>query len=195
MTTPFELVVGPLEVFTGPVNEARTDLEDAPAGNWILLGTNGDQNYGEDGVQIDPQQTIEEWFSLGSTAPQQAFRTQERVEITLTLFDLTAEHLAKAWNDASVTDTPPGSGTAGVRDFNLLRGSSVTEHALLLRFPVSPYIVSARMQLWLPRVYVMSMGALTAEKGTPVGTEVVFAALEHSTNGFGKYEVQDEQGT
>jgi hypothetical protein len=195
MTTPFELIVGPVELYTGPVNETRTDLEDAPAGNWVLLGTNGDQNYGEDGVAFEPEQTIEEWFSLGSTAPQQAFRTQERLTVTLTLFDLTAEHLAKVWNDVTVTDTAPGSGTAGVRDFNMLRGATVSEYGLLLRWPVSPYITDAKMQVWIPRAYVESMGALTSEKGVPVGTEIVFSALEHATNGFGKYEVQDEQGT
>ena len=192
MTTPFELIVGPFEVFTGPVNEARTDLNDAPAGNWVLLGTNGDQNYDEARIVFDPIQTIEEWFSLGSPAPQQAFRTQERFTVSFSLADLTAEHLAKVFNDASVTDTAPGSGTAGVRDFDLLRGATVTEYALLIRAGVSPYIASAKMQFWLPRCYVESMGALTAEKGTPMMTEVTFAALEHAANGFGKYEVQDE---
>jgi len=195
MTTPFELIVGPVTVYTGPVAEARPDLEDAPAGNWVTLGTNGDKNYEESGVSIEPTQEIAEWFSLGSTAPQQAFRTQERILVSLALADLTAEHLAKVWNDVSVTDTAPGSGTAGVRDFDMLRGSSVTEYGLLLRWDVSPYIVTAKMQIWLPRVYVVSMGALAAVKGEPMSTEVVFSALEHSTSGFGKFEAQDEQGT
>lgn len=195
MTTPFELVVGPLEIFTGPVNEAVPDLNDAPAGNWTLLGTNGDQNYGEDGVGIDPQQTIEEWFSLGSTAPQQAFRTQERMEFSVTVFDLTAETMSKVWNDPAITETAPASGVAGVRDFPMLRGAAVTEFGLLLRWPVSPYIASAKMQIWLPRTYVMSMGEMTIVKGVPAGTEVVFAALEHSANGFGRYYVQDEAAT
>ncbi len=75
MTTPFELVVGPVSIYTAPVNEARPDLEDAPAGNWVLLGTNGANNYDEAGVGFDPQQTIEEWYGLGSTGAQQAFRT------------------------------------------------------------------------------------------------------------------------
>lgn len=195
MTTPFELVVGPLEVYTGPVNEAQPDLADAPAGNWTLLGTSGDQNYSEDGVVIDPQQTIEEWSALGSTGVQQAFRTNERIEVTVTLHDLTAEHMAKAWNDATVTDTAAGSGTAGVRHFPMLRGLSVSEHALLLRWPVSPYMASGKMQLWIPRCYVMSMGSLTVEKGVPAGTEIVFAAMEHATNGYGKFEAQDAAAT
>ena len=113
------------------------------------------------------------------------------MKITVPLTDMTAEHLAKVWNDASVTDTAPGSGTAGVRDFDMLRGSAVTEFALLVRSDLSPYIASAKMQFWIPRCYVESMGPLAAVKGEPMMTEVIFNALEHSSNGMGKYEVQD----
>ena len=195
MTTPFELLYGPLAVYTGPVNEPRTDLEDAPAGNWVLLGTGGSLNYGEDGVVINPEETIEEFYVLGSTAAQKARRTQERFSLTVMLHDLTAEHFAKVMNDASVTTTAPGSGTAGVRDFDLLRGADVTEIAVLLRCEQSPYITAAKSQFWVPRAYVVSVGELTYEKGVPVGMEIEFAALEHATNGFGKYEAQDLQGS
>ena len=195
MPAPFEVLPGPFTVYTGPVNEARTDLNDAPAGNWVKLGTNGDKNYGESGIIFDPGQTIEEWKSLGSTAPQAAFRTDESFLVTVNLADLTAEHLGKVWDDASVTDTAQGSGTAGVRDFDLLRGLVVTEFGLLVRSDLSPYIASAKMQFWIPRCYVQSMGPLAAVKGEPMMTEVVFSALEHSSNGFGKYEVQDAAAT
>lgn len=196
MTAPFEVMVVPFSLYTGPVNEARPDLEDAPAGNWTLLGTNGNLNYSEDGVVITPDETIEEFFSLGSTAPQKAFRTQERLTVEVDLRDMTAEHLAKVWNDASVTDTAQGSGTAGVRDFDLLKTSTVTEYALLLRGEVSPYITTpARIQVWIPRAYVESLGPLAGVKGEPVGTLVTFAALEHSSNGFGKYEAEDAKAS
>lgn len=191
MTTPFEVMVAPLAVYTGPVNEARPDLNDTPAGNWTLLGTSGKDNYTEDGVVVTPEQTIEEWFSLGSTGPQKAFRSQERLTVELNMRDLTAEHMAKIWNDASVTDTAAGSGTAGVRDFDLLQGSAVTEFGLLLRGDVSPYMASAKMQIWLPRCYVETNGEMTFVKNEPAGLSIQFSALEHSTNGFGKYEVQD----
>lgn len=195
MSAPFELVVGPVSIYTAPVNEARPDLEDAPAGNWVLLGTNGANNYDEAGVGFDPQQTIEEWYALGSTGVQQAFRTQERFTISVTLADMTAEHLAEAMNAASVTDTPAGSGTAGVRDFDILRGADVDEMGVLARWDRGPYITASKMQIWVPRAYVESMGQLTAEKGTPMMTEIVFSALEHSTNGYGKFEMEDEQAS
>lgn len=195
MVAPFEVMVVPFSLYTGPVNEARPDLEDAPAGNWTLLGSNGNLDYSEDGVVITPDETIEEFFSLGSTAPQKAFRTQERLTVEVDLRDMTAEHLAKIWNDATVTDTPAGSGTAGVRDFDLLKTATVTEYALLLRGEVSPYIASARIQIWIPRAYVESLGPLTGVKGEPTGSLVTFAALEHSSNGFGKYEVEDAKAS
>ena len=107
-TTPFEIMVSTLKVYTGPVNEARPDLNDAVAGNWVLLGTSGKSNYAEDGVIVTPEQDIEEFYSLGNTGPQKAFRTHERLGITVTLVDFTADHMAKIWNDASVTDTAQG---------------------------------------------------------------------------------------
>ena len=59
-TTPFEIMVATLKVYTGPVNEARPDLNDAVAGNWGLLGTNGKTNYGEEGGIVTPEQDIED---------------------------------------------------------------------------------------------------------------------------------------
>ncbi|MEE8466386.1 MAG: hypothetical protein V3S68_07910 [Dehalococcoidia bacterium] len=192
MTAPFEIMVATLKVYTGPVNEARPDLNDAVGGNWTLLGLTGKLDYTEDGVIVTPEETIEEFFALGSTAPQKAFRTQERFTIGVTVADMTAETLAKVFNDATVNDTAAGSGTAGVRDFDILQGVTVTEFGLLLRGDVGPYIASSKMQWWTPRVYVESVGPIAAVKGEPGMYEVVFAALEHASNGFGKYEVQDE---
>ena len=191
MTAPFEIMVATLKVYTGPVNEARPDLNDAVAGNWVLLGLTGKLDYTEDGVIVTPSETIETFKSLGSTAPQKAFRTDEEFTVGVTVADMTAETLAKVFNDGSVTDTAPGSGTAGVRDFDLLQGVAVTEYGLLLRGDVGPYIASSKMQWWIPRVYVESIGPIAAVKGEPGMYEVVFAALEHASNGFGKYEAQD----
>lgn len=194
-TTPFEIMVATLKVYTGPVNEARPDLNDAVAGNWVLLGTSGKSNYAEDGVIVTPEQDIEEFYSLGNTGPQKAFRTQERLGITVTLVDFTAEHMAKIWNDASVTDTAQGSGTAGVRDFDLLQGVTVKELGLLLRGDVGPYIATSKMQWWIPRAYVSDRGPITAVKGEPGMVEITFQALDHASNGFGKFEVQDAAAT
>ena len=194
-TTPFEIMVSTLKVYTGPVNEARPDLNDAVAGNWVLLGTIGKSNYAEDGVIVTPEQDIEEFYSLGNTGPHKAFRTQERLGITVTLVAFTAEHMAKIWNDASVTDTAQGSGTAGVRDFDLLQGVTVKELGLLLRGDVGPYIATSKMQWWIPRSYVSDRGPITAVKGEPGMVEITFQALDHASNGFGKFEVQDAAAT
>ena len=55
-TAPFEIVVAPFQIYTAPINEVRPDLADAPAGNWLLLGTNGSKNYSEDGVSLTHEQ-------------------------------------------------------------------------------------------------------------------------------------------
>ena len=55
----------------------------------------------------------------------------------------------------------------------------------------SPYGDNMSAQYWLPRAYVMSVGELSYVKGEAVGTEIEIMALEHPTNGFGKYYAQD----
>lgn len=193
-TAPFEIMAVPFTAYLAPVDEARPDLADAPAGNWAVLGTNSSKSITEDGVTITHEQTVERFYVVGSTAPQKAFRTQEELMAAFSIADMTAEQYAKVLNGPTVTDTAAGSGTAGVRDFNLLRGLDLQERGLLLRSAYSPYADAFEMQYWIPRCFQNGNPAPVFKKGEPAMLETEWVALESqtSTNGFGKFEAQDE---
>ena len=190
-TAPFELLSGPVTMYTAAVNTMAPEISAAPPSAWELLGQNGDKSYGDDGVTITPDQTIEEQMVLGSTAAQKAFRTEEHLSLTVMLLDVTAENLAKVMNGAAVTDTAAVSGVSGGhRSFGLLRGFDVNEFAALVK-GFSPYGDNMFAQYWLPRAYIGSVGEVSYVKGEAAGTEIEIMALEHSSNGFGKYYAQD----
>ena len=102
---PFEIIAAPFTIYRAPVGEAFTDLADAVAGNWVIVGLSGDQDYNEDGVIVSLQQTIEKWRGLGGTGPRKAFRTEEDLMIRATVHDQTLENLNLILNDNAVTTT------------------------------------------------------------------------------------------
>lgn len=190
-TAPFEIVVAPFQVYTAPINEVRPDLADAPAGNWLLLGTNGSQNYSEDGVSLTHEQETERIYTLGNTGPVKAVRTREGLMVALTLLDLDTDHFAKILNDITVTTIAAASGTAGIKRFSNLLGTMVNEVALLIRGDVSPHGANFKTQWWIPKAYQESNPNPVFHKGDPVGLAVNYIALEDATNGFGFHEAQN----
>ena len=57
-------------VYLAPVGESMPDIVDTPAGNWSVLGTNGDDNYDEAGITITHSQTLVKKRTLGGTGPR-----------------------------------------------------------------------------------------------------------------------------
>ena len=154
-TAPFELLSGPVTLYTSAVNTAAPEISAAPPAAWELLGQNGDKSYGDDGVTITPDQTIEEQMVLGSTAAQKAFRTEEHLSLTVMLLDVSAENLAKVMNGAAVTDTACGLGRLGR----------------------SPFF---RPAAWLRRERVRRLGQrLLALRGQHVGPVLAAQGLHH----------------
>lgn len=174
---PFEVIIAPFDVYLAPVGEAWPAIDEAPAGNWALLGTNGSSNFAEDGVTVQHTQEFAEWGGLGSTGIQKVVRTQEGLTISLTLIDLSLEQYAKAMNDATVTDTAAGSGTAGYREIALRQGRTVSTFAMLVRGP-SPYADSMNMQYQVGRVIQRGNPEVVYSKGEPAGLSFEFFALE-----------------
>lgn len=188
--TPFHIVSGPATVYTAVVGTAAPEISADPPAAWSLFGVTGAMSYGDDGITISSEQGIEEQMVLGSTAPQKAYRVSENFTITVPSLDMTAETLARAMNSKTVTDTAAASGAGGVRSFDLLRGLEVNEVAVLVRGH-APYQGGENAQYWVPRAYVGSVGEYSFAKGEGAMYEVEFMALEHSTDGFGKYQAQD----
>ncbi len=187
------MVVGPLKVYLAPVAEAFTVIDVAVAGNWNLLGTNGEENYAEDGITITHEQTIEQFRTLGTTGPIKIARTEENLMLALIMQDLSLEEYGRVLNDVSVTlDAGPPS----IRTIPLRQGPDVSLFALQARGAgLSPY-GNFDVQLQIPIVYQSEAPAPVFSKGAVAALSVQFTALEDpsaSPDGerFGLWVIQD----
>lgn len=196
MAEPFEIIAAPFDVWLAPVGEAFPAIEDDPAGNWELLGTNGAANYNEEGITVTHEQTLEFFRGLRGTGPVKAFRTAEGLMLGFTLHDLTLEEYAKVLNDVTVTDVPAAGGNAGYRHMPMHQGPSVSQFALLCR-GASPYNDDTMsMQYEVPKAVQSANPAPVHRKGTPAGLACVFTALEDldaatDAERFGRIVAQD----
>jgi hypothetical protein len=192
MPQPYEYISGPFKIYLAAVGTAfPATPETAIGGAWTLLGSSGEKNYNEDGIVIRNPQNIERHRAYGTTGPRKAFRTEEDMEIEVTLEDLTLEQYKYALNGGAVTDTPAASGVAGHRALPLKRGRSVTQYALLIRAGESPYGDGWSMQYEIPRVFVDGDAEATSNKEGPMGVPITFVALEDDSLGFGNVRATD----
>lgn len=171
-----EILAGPLTLWLAPRGEAFPLIGTAPAGNWELIGESGTKNFTDDGVTITLGQSIEKFTPAGSTFARKAFRTEESMEIGVTVADVRSEVVQKALNENALTET------TGQREVSLLRGVDVHEYALLAR-GTSPYEDTGDNvgQFQVPAVYLMSEPEVAYVKGTPAGVELTFDTLEPDT--------------
>ncbi len=173
MSAPFELVTGPFEVYIAPVGESFPAVTlEPPVGNWVLLGTLGDTNYGEEGVTVQHTETVEDFRSLGSTGPVKSFRTEEDLLISFMLHDLTLEEYARALNFGTVATASDD------KTLPMYQGQEVAYRALLLRGnDKGAYGAGYNFQYQIPRVREDSAPEVIFTKGTPAGLALVFRTM------------------
>ena len=138
MGEPYEILVGPLEVYLAPVGESWPDVDTTPGGNWTLLGTNGKQSYEDSGVTVTHNQVLGSKRTAYGTGKKKVWRTEEDFSISFSLVDMTLETYAKILNNKTVTETAAASGTPGYKEINIYQGHTVNTFALLLK-GYSPY--------------------------------------------------------
>jgi hypothetical protein len=142
-SAPFQIIAGPAAVFFAPVGTAFAALDADPTGSgWTYVGQT------EGGVKVKHSQTIVKLYTDQVTVPVKQLRSEEGLEITANMAELTLENYAIALNDATVT------AGAGDKSIPLYRGGSqVNTHALLVRGPhLSPY-GDLNLQYEVPIVY------------------------------------------
>lgn len=190
---PFEVIAGPIQVWTAPIATAFPAIDAAPGVGWTLLGTNGDKNITEDGLTIRHTGEDSIFYSLGSTGPRKNFRTREGQELEFVLADLSAEMYARALNldPADIVDTAAATGTAGERYFPTLRGFTFPTVAVLARCGMSPYGDGFNSQWEVPMAQQVGNPELVFNKSDPVGLQFLFRCLEDPVNGFGGVRFQD----
>lgn len=176
--TPFEIVAAPLTLYLAPIGTAFPLLGAAPAVAWIKVGTNGDKNYDEGGVEVAHSQKIEDARPAGTTGPVKAWRTEEDLMISVTLWDLTLEQYKAALNAATLTTTAAASAVPGKKQIGLTRGADVATYALLARGTSSAYGDGYVSQYEVPIVYQSGNAKLVYKKGKPAGLSLEFTALE-----------------
>lgn len=199
MSEPYEIIVSPYQIYLAPVSETVPELDDVPAGNWILLGTNGKDNYAEDGVTVAHEQSLSVIRTLGTTGGIKVVRTEEELTISLILFDMSIEHYAKILNGVTLVDVAAAALTPGHRDLTLRQGPDVTTFALLCRGK-SPYGDAFNAQYAVPIVYQSGNPSPVYNKGDAAGLALTFSALEDPNAAtralrFGELQSQDAVAT
>jgi len=174
---PYEIIGAPYTLWVADVGTAFPALDDAPGVDWTKVGTNGDRNYGDEGVTVAHPQTLNYARPAGATGPVKAFRTEEDLRIALTLWDLTLEQYSFAMNRNTVSTTAAGVGTAGYKEIGIYRGFEVREFALLIRGE-SAYGDGWVGQYEVPRAVDAGSPEIVFNKGVPAGLALEFMAME-----------------
>ncbi len=190
MTAPFEIIAAPFEAYVAPVGESFPAVTlEPPVGNWVLIGTLGDTNYGEEGVTVQHSETVEDFRSLGSTGPVKSFRTEEDLLISFMLHDLTLEEYSRALNFGTVTTSSDD------KLLPMYQGQDVAYRALLVRGNNAGPYGAYNIQFEIPRVREDSAPEVVFTKGIPAGLALSFRAmidLSAATDGarFGNIRTQ-----
>lgn len=175
----FEIIGAPLTVWVAPVGTAFPTIAAAPSGPWFRLGTNGDRNYDNSGVQVQHGKSYNKVRTAGATGPVTAFLTEEDLMFRLTLLDVTIEQYAYALNNNTVTTTAPAAGQPGHRAIGLSEDVGRTAQFALLARGLSPYNPALNMQFEIPRCFQSGAPSPTFRKGEPAGLQLQFEALEN----------------
>lgn len=190
--SPFEIIVGPLAIYTAPAIEVEDDVDSAPTGNWALLGTSGTKSYAEAGISLNLAQTIRQSFVVGTAGPVKANRQQEQMTIGVSMMDLSAAEFTKLLsNTTKSTDTTPNIDYIG-----LSRGPDVTLLSLTARGEgLSPSGATLDMHFYSPRVYQSGDLAPTFSKDEDAMLAATFTALENlsaatAEQRFGRWVVE-----
>lgn len=196
MSEPYEIIAGPLTLWLAPVGTAFPAIGAAPGAGWSKVGTKGDRNYSDDGVTVQHSQKTETARPAGATGPVKAWRTEEDLIVTVTLWDMSVEQYALALSGAAPTTTAAGVGTAGTKKIGLSKGQDVKNYALLARGP-SAYGDAFASQYEVPVVFQSGSPKIVRKKGTPAGIELEFTALENGAatsedERFGRHVVQHQ---
>jgi hypothetical protein len=198
MPAPFEIIAAPFTAWWAPVGTTFPQLGTAPAASWIMIGTSGDRNYAPEGVSVEHSQAVSMVRPLGSTAPVKAFRTEEDMVVTFTVWDLTLEQYRVAHSFVEITTTAAGVGTPGTKSLQLYRGRNLGEMALLIRGDVSPYGEGMSMQYEIPYCFMSGNPKPVLRKGEPAGIELTFTLMRNPSavtaeQSFGRLVQQYQQ--
>ena len=182
MAAPHEVVAAPLTLYVAPVGTAFPDIDDLPStfdAAWILIGAEGDRNYGENGVTVSHAETVADFTPAGSTMPTKRFRTAEDFLIKLDLVDLSPTGYALAMNDAVITTVNPITGVPGKKSFSLFRGDQVASFAVYCR-GMSTIDNDLNLEYLFSKAFMSVNGDVIWNKGVPARLPLEVQAIRHT---------------
>lgn len=174
---PFHIIVAPYQIWRAPVGESFPAIDEVPAGNWDLVGTDGNRDYDEAGITVTHGQNVEQFRFLGSTGPRKASRTEESLMLEFTVYDLSLEHYGAALNMKEPTIVAAGGGNPGTKTLALYQGFEVEVFSLLCR-GAGPYGDGWDAQYEIPYAFRDGDLAPVYSKGEPAGLAWQVVVLE-----------------
>ena len=114
---PYEVIAGPCEVYFAPTGTAYPAIGGTVPPAWTQIGLT------EGGIRVAHPQTVIEHRADQVTGPIKATRSEEGLEVTFSIVNLTLERYAIALNQAL---TGPDTG-AGDKSIGLYRGGFQVE--------------------------------------------------------------------
>jgi hypothetical protein len=196
VAAPFELVSTPLSLYLAPVGTTFPTVDTLPASfgtQWTPVGSNiYGPTYDTDaaGITVTHNQTFATFTPVGTTAPIKMWRTDEQLQISISLADISPAQYANALNSPALTTVAATTGLAGTTSFPLLQGIPVTNYALLAR-GVSSINDAFNAQYQVPCVYQAANPAPVYKKGAPAELAITFATmLDPNGGGFGTLVIQ-----
>jgi hypothetical protein len=126
---PYQILAGPADVYLAATGTAFPAVNASPGGSWTNIGRT------EGGVNVQHSNTVQMITSDQNTGPIKALRTDEGLEVSFSLIELTLENYAKVLNGATVT---AAAGPPAIKTIQLHQGYNVALFAMLVR-SYSPY--------------------------------------------------------
>lgn len=176
-TTPFEQIVGTGKIYIAPSVEAKPDVDNVPAGNFVYLGAT------DGGLEFEDGGDLEFWRDDQHQGPRKATRPEEDKIFTATFVDMTLENYARILS--AVGNVSAAAGPPAIKKLPLERGFDPTEYSLLFRVELQSPYGSLPAQYYIPRVVIDGSPSSTYAKDDRVAVEGAFMALVDETQSAG----------
>lgn len=194
MPAPFEIIIGPAEVYVAPVGTPFPDVDEVPTAPWEVVGTLGDENYGEKGVIVRRSVTATPVRVLGSTTPRKWSITETGFQVEFDVIDTTPEQMALAYgrDPAEVEETPASSGVAGEKHFDIPTDPVPFQRAVLVRVPQAAGGENQATQWEVFAALQVGPGEGTFAKGDPFMLTHIWEAVK-TESGFVRVRGQTDE--
>jgi len=180
---PFELQVGVLAVYIGPVGEADPGADTGtPAGGWVAVGDT------EGGISLAENRTTVTIGEDTTTHAEKVVTTEHIPTLAFSLANMTLEKLAKFMSDLTVTDIAAGGGTKGYRHFTVNELDDDQFAILLQNSTNSPYM-SDLYRILVYRCAVSAMGDRAYVKGDKTVLPVTLTVLNDTSTPGNLYKI------